>query len=153
MISSKMIGKRAGGVLLVGTILGAWPAVAMSQPAPVPSPTPTSPTAPSDDGAPADTLAPAPDTSGTPASANSTPPADAGPPAAPAPTQGVIRSIAVRGNERLEPATVISYSNLRPGEVYTASTLDQALMDLYATEPCKHVVSASGLTRLISSNI
>jgi outer membrane protein insertion porin family len=153
VISSKTIGKRAGAVFLVGTILGAWPAVSMAQPAPVPPPTPTSPTAPTDDSAPADTLAPAPDTSGTPAPANSTAPA-AAPPAAPAaPTQGVIHSIAVRGNERLEPATVISYSNLRPGEVYTAATVDQALKDLYATELFKDVVISGVETGDIVINI
>ena len=77
--------------------------------------------------APSDTLAPAPATTAAAA------------PAPAAPTQGVIHSIAVRGNERLEPATVISYSNLRPGETYTAATLDQALKDLYATELFKDV--------------
>ena len=108
MTSAKTIGKRAGTVLLVSTILGGWPAVLMAQPASAPpSGTTDTGTAPT-------------------ASAAATP--------APAPTQGVIRSISVRGNERLEPATVISYSNLRPGEAYTAATLDQALKDLYATE-------------------
>jgi outer membrane protein insertion porin family len=46
----------------------------------------------------------------------------------------MIRSIAVRGNQRLEPETIRSYANLRPGENYTADTLDQALHDLYATQ-------------------
>ena len=60
------------------------------------------------------------------------------PPAAavqpPAPSSGTIRSIQVRGAERLEPATVISYSNLQPGQTYNAESLDAALKDLYATE-------------------
>jgi outer membrane protein insertion porin family len=59
--------------------------------------------------------------------------------APPQPT-GMIRSIAVRGNQRLEPATIISYSNLVPGQSYTAETLDQALKDLYATELFSDVV-------------
>ena len=53
--------------------------------------------------------------------------------AAPAAT-GSIRSIQVTGAERLEPATVIAYSNLQPGQSYTAEVLDTALKDLYATE-------------------
>ena len=44
-----------------------------------------------------------------------------------------IRSIAVRGNQRLEPETIRAYANLTPGQTYTAATLDQALKDLYAT--------------------
>ena len=134
MISSKTIGKRAGAMLLVGTILSAWPAAIMAQPAPVPPPTPPAPTAPTGDAtapmAP-DDLAPT-----SPAPATTAP---AAAPAPAAPSQGVIQSIAVRGNERLEPATVISYSNLRPGETYTLATLDQALKDLYATELFKSV--------------
>ena len=53
---------------------------------------------------------------------------------------GTIRSITVRGNERLEPETVRSYSNLVPGQEYTAETLDAALKDLYATELFADVV-------------
>ena len=45
-----------------------------------------------------------------------------------------IRSISVRGNQRLEPETIRSYANLAPGQTYTAQTLDQALKDLYATQ-------------------
>jgi len=60
--------------------------------------------------------------------------------AAPVATPGTIRSISVRGAERLEPATVISYSNLNPGQTYTAETLDTALKDLYATELFADVV-------------
>ncbi|WP_237438333.1 outer membrane protein assembly factor BamA [Alteraurantiacibacter buctensis] len=61
-------------------------------------------------------------------------------PAAPAPAvtsgeQGdVIRSIAVAGAQRLEPETILSYIQLRVGQVYTAARADQALVDLAATE-------------------
>ena len=48
-------------------------------------------------------------------------------------SSATIRSIAVRGNQRLEPETIRSYANLSPGQTYTAETLDQALKDLYAT--------------------
>ena len=52
----------------------------------------------------------------------------------------MIRSIAVRGNERLEPETVRAYANLRPGGTYTPASLDTALKDLYATELFTDVV-------------
>ena len=67
-------------------------------------------------------------------------PAPAAPLVSRAPVTGSIRSISVRGAERLEPATVISYSNLAPGQQYTAETLDTALKDLYATELFADVV-------------
>lgn len=65
---------------------------------------------------------------------------DAAPAATPAPApapveQGdIIRSIAVAGSQRLEPETILSYIQLRPGQVYTADRADQALIDLAATE-------------------
>ncbi len=59
---------------------------------------------------------------------------------------GTIRSIAVRGAERLEPATVISYSNLSPGQQYSRESLDVALKDLYATELFADVVINGGET-------
>jgi outer membrane protein insertion porin family len=75
------------------------------------------------------------------AQAATAPPATAPAPApAPAARSGVIRSIAVRGNERLEPETVRAYANLTPGDTYTAASLDTALKDLYATELFADVV-------------
>ena len=64
---------------------------------------------------------------------------EAQPPAAPAPApapavEHTIRSIVVHGNQRLEPETIRAYANLTPGQSYTATTLDQALKDLYATQ-------------------
>ena len=50
-----------------------------------------------------------------------------------APVERTIRSVTVRGNQRLEPETVRSYANLTPGQTYTRTTLDQAIKDLYAT--------------------
>jgi outer membrane protein insertion porin family len=101
--------RRAGALLLVGTVLGgsAMPVFAQAAPAQQPTPPPTAPAA-------------------TPAPAATAP-------AAPAPAQGVIRSIRVRGNQRLEAETVRAYANLNPGETYTRTTLDQAVKDLYAT--------------------
>lgn len=66
-------------------------------------------------------------------------PAPAPAAAAPSPApqdavQGIVRSIAVEGAERLEPETVRSYVKLKVGESFDRTTLDQALKDLYATE-------------------
>ncbi|MET0180840.1 MAG: outer membrane protein assembly factor BamA [Novosphingobium sp.] len=46
----------------------------------------------------------------------------------------VIQSITVSGAQRLEPDTIRSYVQIRPGEVYSQALADQALKDLYATE-------------------
>jgi outer membrane protein insertion porin family len=55
-------------------------------------------------------------------------------PAAAQPGSGVIKSIGVTGNQRLEADTVRSYIKLRPGDPYTRESLDQALKDLYASD-------------------
>ena len=93
---------------------------------------------------------------GTPAlaqaqDATSTTPDTAAPQAAPAPVvqtapEGSIRSISVRGAQRLEPATVIAYSGLQPGQTYTAESLDAALKELYATELFADVVISGAET-------
>ncbi|MEE4350812.1 MAG: outer membrane protein assembly factor BamA [Pacificimonas sp.] len=46
---------------------------------------------------------------------------------------GTISSIAIEGNERLEPETIISYLGLAAGQTYDRLVLDQALKSLYAT--------------------
>lgn len=51
-----------------------------------------------------------------------------------APAAGTIRSVAVTGQQRLEPDTVLSYTKLRIGQPFTQESLDQALRDLYETE-------------------
>jgi outer membrane protein insertion porin family len=57
------------------------------------------------------------------------------PAAAPAPAPAAtIKSIAISGNQRIEPDTVLSYTKLRVGEPYTKETLDAALKDLFAAE-------------------
>nr|WP_294850127.1 outer membrane protein assembly factor BamA [uncultured Sphingomonas sp.] len=66
--------------------------------------------------------------------------------ATPAPQTGTIRSIQVRGSERLEPETVRSYANLVPGQEYSAETLDQAIKDLYATQLFADAVITGGET-------
>ena len=109
MISrAKLLNRRAGALLMAGTILSgsATPLLAQTTAA-APQP---------------QTAAPSP--------------AAAAPTQLPvaAPQQRTIRSIAVRGNQRLEPETIRSYANLTPGQTYTAETLDQALKDLYATQ-------------------
>jgi len=50
------------------------------------------------------------------------------------PAVEVIRYIVVKGSQRLEAATILSYIQLRVGQTYTAAAADQALKDLYETE-------------------
>jgi outer membrane protein insertion porin family len=90
--------RRAGALLLVGTVLGGAAAPVFAA---------------------QDTSAPQP---------------AAQPAAQSAPAERTIRSISVRGSQRLEPETIRAYANLQPGQTYTAATLDQALKDLYATQ-------------------
>ncbi|MXO89836.1 outer membrane protein assembly factor BamA [Pontixanthobacter aquaemixtae] len=53
---------------------------------------------------------------------------------APAPQPDTIQSIAVTGAQRLEPQTILSYIQMRPGQEYSQAAADQALKELYATE-------------------
>ena len=125
--SSNNFTRRMGGLFMVGTILGGWAPPALAQDAP----------------APAETAAPAPAAQQQPAQTQPAPgpvPATTQPAPARVATAGTIRSINVRGAERLEPETVRSYANLNPGQEYTAESLDQALKDLYATELFADVV-------------
>ena len=122
--------RRTGAVLLVGTILGGWASPILAQEVSPPAiPTDQQPSPAETQSAPAENQQ-APASPAQPAQAAPVQPA----------TPGMIRSITVRGAERLEPATVISYSNLAPGQEYTAETLDTALKDLYATELFADVV-------------
>ncbi|MCH8615355.1 outer membrane protein assembly factor BamA [Sphingomonas sp. SM33] len=150
MVSKRRnIGNRASAVFLVGTILGGWSAPLLAQQADplaaqpeqgAPAPAQTPPAAPTPaQTAPAQGQAPA---AGQPAPL---PPAPVARPAA----SGVIRSIAVRGSQRLEPETIRAYANLAPGQTYTAETLDAALKDLYATELFSDVVITGAETGAI----
>jgi outer membrane protein insertion porin family len=94
--------------LLGCTVLAGFPAVASAQQ--------TQPAAPAQPGA-------APATAQAPRG-----------PAIVLPQGEPVRSIAVAGAQRLEPETIVSYIRLRPGDMYTAATADQALKDLAATE-------------------
>jgi outer membrane protein insertion porin family len=107
-----MISRRAGALLMAGTVLGgtATPLLAQAAPAAQAQPAAAQP------------------------EATATQPPAAAPAPPPAPVQRSIRSIAVRGNQRLEPETIRAYANLAPGQTYTTETLDQALKDLYATQ-------------------
>ena len=71
------------------------------------------------------------------ASAQETPEA----PQAPAvqPVDNSIRSIVIKGAQRLESTTVLSYMKLRVGQTYTQEAADQALKDLFETELFKDV--------------
>jgi outer membrane protein insertion porin family len=99
------------------------PAAALAQSAPAPRPAPPAP-------APA---APAPS---APTSAAAAAPGAAAPviTAAQPPEVRIVRSLNVVGNERLEPDTVRSYIDLRPGEPYDRVRTDRALKALFATE-------------------
>ncbi len=111
------ISRKLCSALLVGTILGGLTAPAYGQG--------TQPQPP----AQAQGTLPAP---AQPAPAQ--PQGSAAVPPAPAEAQQVIRSIEVSGNQRIEPETVVSYIQLRPGQPYDRERLDQAIRDLYATE-------------------
>lgn len=104
ILKAKSFHRRGGALLLIGTILSGSAAPLLAQ--------------------------------ATPAAARNAPtPAPAAPLApAPAAAEGTIRSISVRGNQRLEPETIRAYAALAPGQTYTAETLDQALKTLYATQ-------------------
>jgi outer membrane protein insertion porin family len=116
ILQRNIVGRRAGAFLLVGTILGGWAAPTLAQQA--------DPLAPQETPAPDQ---PAPDQTQPPAAPTATAqPAPAVVTPAP-PAQGVIRSISIRGNQRLEPETIRAYANLAPGQGYTAETLDTAL--------------------------
>ena len=58
----------------------------------------------------------------------------------------IIRSISVVGAQRLEPNTILSYIQLRPGQALYRERLDQALKDLLATELFADVGSATAET-------
>ena len=60
-------------------------------------------------------------------------PRAAAPAARPAAPEGVVQSIEVRGNQRIEADTVRSYMLLQPGDTYDADRQDRSLKSLYAT--------------------
>ena len=101
-------GVRATAVLLAGTMLSAVPLAAHAQ------------TASAADAAPQ--AAPVADASQAPAAAQ--------PEQAAQPQQKVITSIRVEGSQRIEPATVLSYTKLQVGQPLSNVLLDQALRDL-----------------------
>ncbi len=72
-------------------------------------------------------------TTGQPAATPQPAPAPAPTPAV-APVTRTIKAIRVEGAQRLEPETVLSYTKLRTGQVFTNETLDQAIKDLYASD-------------------
>jgi outer membrane protein insertion porin family len=119
---------------MVGTVLGGSAAPLLAQTAPA-----------------ADPLAPQ---QTQPATPSTQAPAAAPATVAAAPVQQrTIRSISVRGNQRLEPETIRAYANLTPGQTYTAETLDQALKDHYATQLVADVTIGGGETGDLVINV
>ncbi|MBR0551577.1 outer membrane protein assembly factor BamA [Sphingomonadaceae bacterium LXI357] len=55
-------------------------------------------------------------------------------PLVPQEQERVIKSLRVEGSQRIEPATILSYTKLRVGETYTNATVDQAIKDLLASD-------------------
>lgn len=51
----------------------------------------------------------------------------------PSEAQAQVSNISVEGTERVDPATVISYMQISPGDSYTQESLSEALKRLYAT--------------------
>lgn len=47
--------------------------------------------------------------------------------------QGVVRDVKVVGNERIEPETVLSYMDVRPGDPLNPETMDRIVKSLYRT--------------------
>ena len=112
-----------GLALLLGTTALVAPDLALAQPqaqppAPAPAPTPA-PASPAEQTAPAETA---------PAQPSATAPA-----AAPRPQGGVIQRIIVKGNERIEPSTVIAYLPVGVGDTVDAAKEDLALKALART--------------------
>ncbi|MDB5450061.1 MAG: outer membrane protein, partial [Phenylobacterium sp.] len=61
-------------------------------------------------------------------------PAPAAPAAAPVIQSGVVQRILVKGNERIEQATVVSYLPIQPGETVDSAKIDLALKTLFRTD-------------------
>ena len=79
----------------------------------------------------------------TPAQPASPPPAAAAPAAAPtptptpapaAPTGGVVQRIVIRGAERIEDSTILSYLPIAPGDRVDSARIDDALKTLFKTD-------------------
>ena len=106
-------GRRLCSALLVGTCIGALAAPALAQ-----------------DAQPVEGQPPA---TQPPAAGSAPAEAPASPLFAPG-ESGVVQTISVVGNQRLEAETVISYMPLRVGDTYTTERLDEALRALLQTE-------------------
>lgn len=48
-------------------------------------------------------------------------------------TQAKVNNIEVEGAQRVDPSTIISYLDIKPGDTYTQTELSQSLKNLYAT--------------------
>jgi outer membrane protein insertion porin family len=108
-----------GLALLCATTALTAPTLALAQPAEPPAEPPAAPP-------PADPAQAAP-----PAAAA---PADAPQPTAPPDQTGVVQRIIVRGNERIEQSTVLSYLPIQIGQTVDPAQIDTALKALFRTD-------------------
>jgi outer membrane protein insertion porin family len=106
-------GLASGLAALLGATALASGSMAQTPAAVAPAPTPAPPT-------------PAPAAPGPGASAS---------PAAPAiPTSGVVQTIVVEGNERIERDTILSYLSIQPGDTISPEQIDLAIKTLFKTD-------------------
>jgi outer membrane protein insertion porin family len=117
----------SGLAVLLGTTALVAPEAAFAQAPAQPQAAP--PAAPAPAKAAPGQAAPTPAAPGQP-----TPSQPTAPLAAPAPQGGVIQRILVRGNERIEPSTVVSYLPIQVGDTVDPAKLDLALKALARTD-------------------
>src|ERR1043166_37529 len=70
---------------------------------------------------------------GSSAPAQTPQPAPPAPHAPPAATGSMVRDIRVRGTQRIEPGSVLSYMSIHVGDPYDEKVVDQSLKTLFAT--------------------
>jgi|SRR5579859_1938159 len=117
---------RAYSAALVSGLAGLMATTALATPGFALAQTPAAPATPSAAGATPSAAGAAPVTT-NPA------PAAPGPATAASPT-GIIQRFVVRGNERIDPTTVISYLPLSVGETVDPAKIDAAIKSLFRTE-------------------
>ena len=114
---------RARSAALVSGIAGLLATTALATPRLAFAQTPAGPAAP-----------PSAPVGAPPSAPVATAPAPTAPPQTPIAQTGVVQRILVRGNERIEPSTVISYLPISVGETIDAAKIDAGLKALFRTD-------------------